>query len=427
MTASAVNPYIPSSDDHSARRLQSRLAGHLAPIDGLRGIAILLVMLMHETVIKPTSAADSIFCKIASAGWCGVDLFFVISGFLITGILFDARGSRHYFRNFYARRTLRIFPLYYTVTAFLLLGLPLIAHPKTQVYARIAEHQEWFWLYLANIYFAIHDFTGDATDVFWSLAIEEQFYLIWPIMVLCLSRRALMYACVGMVFAALALRAGLVTLGSPANVAYVLTPARMDALAIGSWVALVLRGPGCDWAQVLLIAKRTAAVAGLALLGLVVYRGGLYHLDPVIQVAGYLLLAVFFAATLVLSIGLAEDRLIIRVCSHRFFRTFGRYSYALYLFHVPMRSLVLNVFFDVAEMPTILGSRLPAQAVFYLFTFGLSFLAAYGSWHLLEKHLLLLKKYFPYQPAAEQAGRTSDQALSNTGSFGAGSTTRPTA
>ena len=101
-------------------------------LDALRGLAIVLVMLGHFSHfdgMPPVIPIDRLVARIAGVGWVGVDLFFVLSGFLITGILWEARGSRHYFRNFYARRTLRIFPLYYAVMVLLLVVLPRLPHP----------------------------------------------------------------------------------------------------------------------------------------------------------------------------------------------------------------------------------------------------------------------------------------------------------
>src|SRR5687768_15262003 len=99
-------------------------AGFIPALDGLRGIAIIMVMLHHFTYYRPTAGTDGLIGSVLFFGWSGVDLFFVLSGFLITGILLDTRRSERYFTTFYARRTLRIFPLYYLVLFLALVVLP---------------------------------------------------------------------------------------------------------------------------------------------------------------------------------------------------------------------------------------------------------------------------------------------------------------
>jgi peptidoglycan/LPS O-acetylase OafA/YrhL len=111
----------PSAD---ARMNQRAHTGFIPALDGLRGIAIILVLLHHLTTYRPTRGVDMWIASVPLIGWAGVDLFFVLSGFLITGILIDARGGRRYFTSFYARRTLRIFPLYYLVLFLALVVLP---------------------------------------------------------------------------------------------------------------------------------------------------------------------------------------------------------------------------------------------------------------------------------------------------------------
>ena len=120
-------------------------------LDGIRGIAILLVLFVHLTVILPDTLTGHVMLTIAGVGWAGVELFFVLSGFLITGILLDSRGSENYFQSFYIRRILRIMPLYFAVTAISFLVLPHINHPKAARFATVGLDEIWYWLMMSNI------------------------------------------------------------------------------------------------------------------------------------------------------------------------------------------------------------------------------------------------------------------------------------
>src|SRR4051812_432361 len=184
MTASPEAADTPQQDVAAPAR--SRWLG----IDGLRGTAILAVVICHFSALLPR--ADHPWIGVLENGWAGVDLFFVISGFLITGILLDAKGEANYFRNFYARRALRIVPLYY---GFLIVALLL----------RQWEAQPWLWTWTVNYWLPMRmGAAGTAWTSwnemiipFWSLAVEEQFYLIWPIVALLLSPHGLMRVCAG--------------------------------------------------------------------------------------------------------------------------------------------------------------------------------------------------------------------------------------
>src|SRR6476620_6207780 len=141
---------------------EAKPAGHLPALDGLRGIAILLVMLLHFApyapgLQSPTVLLDRLYLGLAGIGWMGVDLFFVLSGYLITGILYDTKGSKHYFRQFYARRFLRIFPLYYTALAIFLLVFPAL-HIFDSVTRELQGDAVWFWTYLYNMRVAVTGF-----------------------------------------------------------------------------------------------------------------------------------------------------------------------------------------------------------------------------------------------------------------------------
>jgi peptidoglycan/LPS O-acetylase OafA/YrhL len=126
-------------------------AGFIPALDGLRGIAIIFVMLHHFTYYRPTSGIDAQIGSVLFFLWTGVDLFFVLSGFLITGILLDTRGTERYFATFYARRTLRIFPLYYLVLFLAFVVLPQFPAVHTVLVGQAEIPPQWpYWLYMTN-------------------------------------------------------------------------------------------------------------------------------------------------------------------------------------------------------------------------------------------------------------------------------------
>src|SRR5271157_2343931 len=145
-------------------------------LDAVRGLAVLLV-LVHNTDIYPSLHLG----LIASNGWMGVDLFFVLSGFLITGILVDTKKSEGYFRNFYARRCLRIWPLYYSALLFMFVIVPLLRPSEAQTVFEARSSPWWAYLFfLQNFLIPIPTMATGLLGVTWSLAVEEQFYLVWP-------------------------------------------------------------------------------------------------------------------------------------------------------------------------------------------------------------------------------------------------------
>src|SRR5271168_1894347 len=148
-------------------------------LDAVRGIAILLVMLVNTSEKYPELHLQHFIAN----GWMGVDLFFVLSGFLITGILLDTRSSEHYFKTFYARRVLRILPLYYSVLVFMFVVVPLLRPADAHSIFERASPWWAFPLFLQNFLVARSTNATGPLGVAWSLAIEEQFYLLWPLVV----------------------------------------------------------------------------------------------------------------------------------------------------------------------------------------------------------------------------------------------------
>jgi peptidoglycan/LPS O-acetylase OafA/YrhL len=360
--------------------------GRIEALDGVRGLAILAVVCMHATLfakVDPRLDGEPV-TRLLLLGWCGVDLFFVLSGFLITGILLRAKGAPHYFRNFYARRALRIFPLYYAVLALLLFVLDRPAATGAEQASYLLYYQNFAWLWG-------HDAHADlARTVTWSLAVEEQFYLVWPAVVLLVSRRALPWLCGVLAVSAILLR--FVLLGRGVDVVYFLTPCRLDALAAGACLAVLPLPPA--WCGRIALA---AGAAGLAAASIAT-GSSLPQDNPAMQSFGLM-------AALLLAVGLVVlargEGLVARACRARVLRSFGRYSYCIYLVHI----LVIEWFAGrmVAIAQSSDGARewftATCPALVLLLGFTVVCLAAvwavgFASWHLFERHFLAWKRFF---------------------------------
>jgi len=377
-------------------------------LDGVRGLAILLVILFHHTLMRPETFFDRVYVNLVRLGWSGVDLFFVLSGFLITVLLVDAKGGPHYYRNFYIRRTLRIFPLYYAFLFYTLQVSPSL-WPDTELAAMgrdamAGRSEAWYWLYGSNILFSRdQNFGHPNLAVTWSLAIEEQFYLVWPLVVAITSRRTLMWTCAGLIVTAFALRTALAVGGAHEILAYVLPMCRMDALAAGALVALAMRsdrsGPPAAPARLITLARIVAPAAAATVLAIWYVEDLFDNADwsePLMQTAGYTTLALGYAAVVTLAASGPANSWITRFFRLSPLRTLGRYSYALYLFHVPVRRFIRDEYFPVASFPTLFGSPLPGQLLFYVAATIPALALAWLSWHLYERQWLTLTKNFPY-------------------------------
>lgn len=299
-------------------------------LDGLRGVAIAMVVVFHYGGISAVWMGVPKWVNIAltpaAVGWSGVDLFFVLSGFLIGGILIDARESGNYFRVFYARRVCRIFPLYF---AFLV-PVFLISH-----FGRQTLWATPWWTcttFSQNIWMAIHNDTGSVgTGITWSLAIEEQFYLLLPAVIYFVKPSQLPWVIGGGIVAAPVIRTG-IFMANPHLTAplLVLLPCRMDSLLLGVATAHFLRQPGA-WEFIhshrrhlwTVIELLTASCAVFLLHPTVTY--------PPMMLVGYDCLALLFSCILVASL---VDQRLGRVLQAKWLIGLGGIAYGVYLIHM---------------------------------------------------------------------------------------------
>lgn len=358
----------------------------LPALDGLRGVAILVVMVHNLLFIAPGGDLfGRVLVAVADRGWIGVQLFFALSGFLITRILIASREATNYFSSFYARRTLRIFPLYYATLLVIFVLLPALdALPEG--FIRHPQRELAMWLYLTNWVQPFHPGQGSIPHL-WSLAVEEQFYLLWPLVVRWLSTAALLRSCVVLALGSLLFRALLQWQGADFEVIYQFTPSRIDALVLGAAVA-------CRWALPGVAPGRgDAAKAGWAALavfvgGALATRGYAAHL-PLTQTLGYSALSVSAACALWAINSRAPDRPALPLLESRALRALGRYSYGLYLLHVPLHVLV-----GVPWLGPTTGWAWPQALVYLTAMLALSLAAAWASYHGFERWFLDAKRRF---------------------------------
>jgi peptidoglycan/LPS O-acetylase OafA/YrhL len=371
--------------DPALRRGDRRLPA----LDGMRGIAILFVLWFHFLEVGYPRILAPVGFFLYNFGWIGVDLFFVLSGFLITGILLEAKGMPNYFKNFYMRRALRIFPAYYLLLLIMLVIVPAFA---PQIFPATYGPRWCYFLYLSNYYYAYQGTSAGTLSHSWSLAVEEQFYLFWPALVLLCSRRRLLQISAGMFFGALILRFIFLSRGANNDQVYFMSITRCDSLAIGAIVAILVRSSE----GVALIKKHSLWIAVASVLALGVLWGSkrimptIGHLTE--EAAKFTCVALFCAAFIGISVVSSEKTLMNRLLRTRFLRFFGKYSYGFYLFQGPLY-LSLKQYLGPANTA---GQMLFDYLIFFLGTIVLGLL----SWHLMEKHVLRLKHFFPSPSAA---------------------------
>lgn len=350
-------------------------------LEGLRGIAIIAVIVFHNFPY-----GDSLF------GWLGVDLFFVLSGFLITGILlraFNEDTSKNVLRNFYMRRVLRIFPLYYLFLLVFLVLFPAFGFLRSEV----TEYQEnawWFILYIQNWLFAI-DFpeVSHSLNHFWSLAVEEQFYILWPLVILLLRspRRLLVFLSIFLValFVFRCIIWYCQISGFNYTTFYIFT--RFDGICIGSMVAVLVH-----YKKDFLKNHIALIISSLAILNFLFYFLNTSGNLPYLAFIGYTTFAAMFGI-LVYELSYGKNSTLKKAFSIRPLRFLGRVSYGLYMFHWPIHYFLgpelLNQFSNNPNIPGITAQLLTACITTFV-----SIVCSFLSYRFFEKRFLIIKERF---------------------------------
>jgi peptidoglycan/LPS O-acetylase OafA/YrhL len=332
-------------------------------------------------------------------GWSGVDLFFVLSGFLIGGILVDARNSPSYFRTFYTRRFFRIIPIYYLwILAYVILvgvaGSFLRAHYNSGLSMPLGPPIYAHFLFLQNLMvLPLAGLAGAWFSHLWSLAVEEQFYLISPLVVRLLSNRSLVAFLCCVIAGAPLLRVGLLAKHVNPWLVSVLMPCRADSLAVGMLAAVCWRRERFrEW-----LSNQSGTLYGI----LAVLFAGVVALwkwspqseDWGMESIGFTWLAAFYVVVLLLALARRQGP-IARPARMAWLRELGRVSYCVYIIH-----LVVNV-----VCHSLLRRAPPATSDWRgvevtLFAGFVTFAIAWLSWKVLEGPLVRLGHSFKYQPA----------------------------
>lgn len=365
----------------------SREHKRIPELDGVRGLAILMVMLFHYIRLNSQTPKWLFQAFIPSRlMWSGVDLFFVLSGLLIGGILLDHRESPSYYSVFYARRIHRIFPLYYLMVAILVVGVWVV--PSFPLFAGASR----LWTYP----FFAQNLRGHFTNLppwigwSWSLAVEEQFYLILPFVIRYASRRVVLYVMAGCIVFTPLLRAVMVMNGAGFEQVYSLLVCRADALAYGVLAAIIIRN---ERAKTLVRANATALY--VALIGLSATLPMFMKWSRYVDTIGFSVLDSIYFLLIVLLL-VQPIWILTSVFNNSLLRWLGTVSFCIYITHTVILQGLLTIsgLGLHADLTSWAMLRLTVEAV------AITLVIAQLSWLFLEKPLMnRAREKFVYKPA----------------------------
>ena len=359
-----------TESNNSLKILEMKNLKHYNQLDGVRAIAVIMVMFYHFFQdFNSTNESVLLLKKLSLFGKTGVSLFFVLSGFLITRILLNTKDQPSYFKNFYIRRALRIFPLYYFFLIIYYFFIPLITknafpHFSDQIY---------YWTFLQN-FASTFEWQNIGPSHYWSLSVEEHFYLFWPFIIYFLPLKNIKWGIVTLFIISVITRIVLIKNNLEESQ---FTFARFDELAIGALLSVLE-------IEQKLISKNSTIFFALFLLstiplGYVSFKNGDYSLFD--KISRHIILAIFYGSFVSLVIITKNTSIISKILSTDFLRFTGKISFGLYVYHPLCFTLILYYLHL-----NIIGN--------FLASFTFAYLISVLSYNLIEKKFLTFKRKF---------------------------------
>ena len=372
---------------------------HIPALDGVRGAAVLLITWYHYATIAVLAlnfTGKEWFYpafKILTLGYLGVNLFFVLSGFLITLILLKNITAINYLSVFYGRRILRIFPIYYGILFVYFIVAPLIQGNIAS--STVVHHQLHLWTYTTNLAYPNITF-GDLNHL-WSLAVEEHFYLLWPILIKFFYKKDMLIPfCISLIIISMLSKIIMTLLSFDSGFIYEFSLNSFDSLALGSLIAIF---NGLNKLPAILskknINKTFFTFACLAILDSVSF----FKFSHQIAYHFQCFIMLLFFSILIQYVYIFNKGIVFKIFASKILRWFGLYSYGIYIFHLPVQR-ICSLFYIKFDILNLLNnyrlSKIEKAFVWSFFSFIITLIISYLSYNYYEKKLLHFKKYFKY-------------------------------
>lgn len=393
--------------------MKNKTISHIPILDGIRGVAILMVCFVHFFSVNESSLYETnkyigvLLFKISFLGLKGVELFFILSGFLITNILYNSKNSKRYFLSFYSRRFLRIFPLYYFVLGVSFFILPSLISINANG-RNIIENQGWLWTYtsnLTNIFYPIDWGNGGnlpSFGHFWSLCVEEHFYLFWPFLIYFSTEKRLPRIMWSIVFLSVFSSFFVFIFDDLVPIFHWSTIKYSGVLSLGGLISYY-RSTSINYERVIQIAKKLVLPSFI----LFIVVNFLPRESKFYEVSTFFTSIIFFAFLLIIS--LENEKISSTIFKHRFLYFIGKISYGIYVYHEMLVPYFTKYVYNYLEK--YIQNGILCIMIYTLICTAISVFIAWCSWHLIEKPILKFKLYFNYEQGIPLASKSIETVV----------------